>query len=97
MFTWKAHLTESGLTVVSQQLDEELILQTNLELQKMDEPVPDREGLGRWALSIPLLKWVELRRKYPAMRSKDAQTRTKAYLAFMQSPESIPYRVRQRI
>jgi hypothetical protein len=98
MFRWKAQLTNDGIfQVLTEQPCEATILQTNLELQKCDDPIPDVEGLGRWALSIPLLKWVELRRKYPALACKDVQIRSRAYMQFMNSDESIPYRVRNRI
>jgi hypothetical protein len=91
-------VTPSGIfQVLTVQSDEDLILETNHELRKCDEPIPDREGLGRWALSIPLLKWVELRRKYPDLASKDPQIRSRAYLHFMRTAESIPYRVRGTI
>jgi len=96
MFWCRPQATASGIVVVTEQPDESLILQTNAELQKCD-PVADRDGLGRWALSIPFLKWMELRRQYPDLASKDPQIRSRAYLRFMRSPESIPYRVRERI
>lgn len=47
----------------------------------------------RWSLSIPYDDWVALGRLNPALRSKDAVEKTKAWKAFINSPESIPYRV----
>ncbi len=90
-------LTEGDrLTAVTEHAAERLILETVAEVRKC-EPIADREGLGRWALSIPFLKWVELRRRYPDLASTDAQTKSRAYAVFMASDESIPYRMRDRI
>jgi hypothetical protein len=57
----------------------------------------DREGLGRWALSIPFEDWLRLRTKYPELASPDSKIKTRAYLRFMRSPESWPYRMREKI
>lgn len=84
------------LTTITDQPQESLILDTVAEIRKC-EPMADRDGLGRWALSIPFVKWMELREKYPDLASPDAQIKSRAYLRFMASAESIPFRVRQRI
>lgn len=83
-------------TLVTHQPTERLILETCQEMQKC-EPMADREGLGRWALSIPFVAWMELRRKYPELASTDAKVKSAAYLRFMRSAESIPFRVRAKI
>jgi hypothetical protein len=80
------------LTLVTHQTNEALILDTCAEMRKC-EPMADRPGLGRWALSIPFVKWLEIRRKYPDLASDDAQVKSRAYARFMASAESMPYRV----
>ena len=97
MFKVEAHLNGADLTTITHQASEALILDTAAELRKCSEPIPDREGLGRWALSIPFVDWLALRRKYPELASADPQIRSRAYLRFMASPESMPFRVRARI
>lgn len=61
-----------------------------------------REGLkdlsfGRWALSIPPIDYKKLVKANPALNAPDAVERTLAWKRFMASPESIPYRVNERI
>lgn len=61
-----------------------------------------REGLkdlsfGRWALSIPEIDYKKLVLANPALRSQDQVERTLAWKSFMASPESVPYRVNERI
>jgi len=96
MFRVRMMTEGERLSVVTHHPAERLILETTAELQKC-EPMQDREGLGRWALSIPFLHWVELRRKYPELASPDAAIKSRAYARFMRSAESIPYRVRATI
>ena len=47
----------------------------------------------RLALQIPEDDHAALVRINPALASKDAKERTAAWLAFIKSPESLPYRV----
>jgi hypothetical protein len=96
MFFLRAEVVDGVFRTVTDQAEESLILETNRELQKCD-PVPDMAGLGRWALSIPMLEWVNLRTKYPDLACPDMQIRSRAFLHFMRSDESVPYRVRGRI
>ena len=56
----------------------------------------DRPGLGRWMLSIPFEDYLALQVKYPELASPDGQIKTRAYKRFMASPESKPYRLRER-
>jgi hypothetical protein len=84
------------LTVVTHHPQERLILETNAELRKC-EPMADREGLGRWALSVPFLKWIELRRKYPDLASTSSAVKSRAWLRFIASDESLPFKVRERV
>ena len=70
------------------------MLETNRQLR--------REGLndlsfGRWALSIPEIDYKKLVLANPALKSQDAVERTLAWKSFMASPESVPYRVNERI
>lgn len=73
-----------------------LILDTLAEMRKA-EPMADRQGLGRWALSIPFEDWVRLREKYPELATNDPATRTRFYRRFIASEESRPFRVRERV
>lgn len=79
-----------------EQPSRELILDTNREMRKA-EPMADRPGLGRWALSVPLEDWQALRAKYPDLASRDPQISSRAWLAFMQSSEAEPYKVRDSV
>lgn len=96
MFRIDAKREGDGLTVFREQPLRPLILDTVAELRKC-EPMADREGLGRWALSIPQLDWLELRGKYPELASHDPVIKSRAYARFINSPESLPYRVRERV
>jgi hypothetical protein len=96
MFFLHAEVVDGVFRTVTNQVEESLILETNRELQKC-EPVPDMQGIGRWALSIPMLEWVKLRTKYPDLASPDMQIRTRAFLHFMRSGESWAFRVRTKI
>ena len=75
-------------------LQRDPILETNRQLR--------REGLkdlsfGRWALSIPEIDYKKLVKANPALKSLDTVERTLAWKRFMASPESVPYRVNERI
>src|SRR6187431_2647820 len=87
MFRVRLMTEAERLTCVTTQPMERLILETNAELRKC-EPMQDREGLGRWALSVPFLKWTELRRKYPDLASTSSDVKSRAWLRFINSPES---------
>ena len=52
----------------------------------------DQQGLGRWALSVPLEDWQRLRGKYPDLASTDAAIKSRAWLEFIASPEAAPFR-----
>jgi hypothetical protein len=52
------------------------------------------DGL-RWELSVPHDDYARLVAGNPALNSRDAAEKTAAWLAFMRSPESAPYRVRE--
>jgi hypothetical protein len=47
-------------------------------------------------LSIPFEDYLALQVKYPELASPDGQIKTRAYKRFMASPESKPYRLRER-
>jgi len=96
MFNVRMVSEAARLTLVTDQPSQGLILDTVAEMRKC-EPMADRPGLGRWALSIPFVDWLEIRRKYPDIASDDAQIKTRAYARFMASAESIPFRVREVI
>ena len=96
MFNVRLMTEAERVTWVTDQASRPLILDTVAEMRKA-EPMQDREGLGRWALSVPMLDWMALRRKYPDLQSKDPATRSKAWERFIVSAESKPYRVREKI
>lgn len=50
-------------------------------------------SFGRWVLRIPLEDWSELRRKYPELRAKDHETRSRMWRKLMASSELDAYRV----
>ncbi len=60
--------------------------------------VGDRELFGRWCLSVPYEDMERLKRsvKWRELGSMDTETRHRAWRRFMQSPDSAPYRVRER-
>jgi hypothetical protein len=60
------------------------------------EGVRKTDGL-RLALQIPIEDHQRLIAANPALASKDADERTKAWQDFMRSPVSLPYRVRDKI
>lgn len=98
MADWNIKLERSGDFLVSTrtQYARPAILDTLAEMRKA-EPMADRPGLGRWALSVPFEDWLRLRERYPDLASKDTRARTRAWQRLMQSPEGAMYRVRDRI
>lgn len=68
-------------------------------LLKREGVVEDRETFGRWCLSIPLEDYEYLTRwsiKWRDLGAPCNATREKAYRRFLASPDSRPYRVRDR-
>ncbi len=96
MFRQRLTIQDKRLTVVMEQPSRPLILDTAAELRKAGG-APDRPGLGRWALSVPFEDWVRLREKYPDLASQDAQIKSRAWLAFIASDESKPFKVREHV
>jgi hypothetical protein len=74
-------------------MDERLRLN---EFLRTTNGVRRTDGL-RWALSIPEEDHAVLVRLNPALASKDPVERTKAWKAFMAAPESLPYRVFDKV
>ena len=96
MFRVSLQIRDNTLTTVSEQLARPLILDTIQELNKI-APLPDRPGIGRWALSIPFEDWLRLREKYPDLANKDAKIKSAAYMRFINSAESAPFKVRAKV
>ena len=69
------------------------ILDRNAELRKNPGVIKDWQH-GRLALSIPLLDHERLKVTRPDMFSEDKQTRERALVKFINSPDSAPYKVR---
>lgn len=70
-----------------------IILERNARLQAERGALRDL-SFGRLELTIPYEDWLALREKYPDLASKDGEIKTRAWLAFRNSAESRPYRVR---
>ena len=62
------------------------------EYLRTTDGVRKTDGI-RWALSIPADDHAFLVRANPALGSKDPVERTRAWTKFINSPESLPYRV----
>lgn len=84
------------LTHVLEQPGREGVLEA-VRATRHEHPVADRPGLGRWGLSVPFEDWLRLRDKYPDLASVDARIKSRAWLRFMASDESVPYRMRDRV
>lgn len=81
------------------QPERKMILE-HVQQRRNDGNVPDKsEALGRPALTIPEMDYWELIKKYPDLdpQNGDTDTQTKAWLKFMRSTASIPYRNFRRI
>jgi hypothetical protein len=96
MFGLKIKREGESLVTIREQHARPLILDTVARV-RADGGIADREGLGRWALSIPFEDYIALRDKYPELASTDPKIKSRAYRRFMRSPESLPYRVREKI
>lgn len=94
MFRQGIWLRDGGITHALEQTNRDALLGVVADTRR-EHPVADREGLGRWALSVPIEDWLKLRLKYPDLAAPDAQIKTRAWLAFMGSDESAPYRMRE--
>lgn len=87
---------EGGTLVRKQtQPSREMILDHNAELRKNEGALNNLSFAGL-ELNIPLLDLTVLQKKYPALKSTIAHERRDAWLKFMGSSESDPYRVRDR-
>jgi hypothetical protein len=96
MFGLKIKREGEHIVTTRTQHERPLILDT-VQRVRLSGGVDDREGLGRWALSIPFEDWIALREKYPELASNDPKIKSRAYLRFMRSPESLPYKMREKI
>ena len=73
-----------------------LILERNARLRAKPGSLRDLT-FARLGLTIPLEDYHDLRLKYPDLASRDAQIRTAAWLRFIRSGESEPYRVGTKV
>lgn len=98
MFLTRLKVATNGtdLTCIREQPERSALLH-GIERMRLEGATKDAEGFGRWALSIPFEDYVALGTKYPALMSKDPREKQKFYRWFMQSDESLPYRVREKI
>jgi hypothetical protein len=98
MFLTRLKVSGDGkeLTCYRAQPDRAAILHT-IERRRLEGIAPrDVEGLGRLMLQIPWEDLERLKRKYPDLASPDGKIKTRAYYRLLASPESMPFRVRER-
>ena len=91
--SWKMEGTQLVRRVV--QPSEPLILELNQQVRNDPGAVRKME----WAkpyLNIPTRALYALWKKYPDLKSLHSHTRTKAWLRFLRSSESDPYRLQHR-
>jgi hypothetical protein len=84
---------ELGLTATLNQYGRGELLESLAEVRATAPPA-DRDGLGRWALSIPFEDYQGLRVTWPELSASDPITKSRAYKRFLRHPDSLPYRVR---
>jgi hypothetical protein len=96
MFGLKIKREGEHIVTTRTQYERPLILDT-VQRVRLSGGVDDRQGLGRWALSIPFEDWIALREKFPELASNDPKIKSRAYLRFMRSPESLPFKMREKI
>jgi hypothetical protein len=94
MFRQGIWLRDGGITHALEQPGRDALLGMVADTRR-EHPIADREGLGRWAVSVPFEDWLGLIRKYPDLQAPDAQIKTRAWLRFIASDESNPYRMRE--
>lgn len=58
--------------------------------------IRDREGLGRWTLSIPFEDYFRMLKRHPELASKDPKVKSEFYRKFIRSEASLPYRVQEK-
>ena len=54
-----------------------------------------KQDWGYLACSIPPLDWAVIKVRLPDLMSPDAQIKNQAWAKFLNSPESLPYRVQE--
>ena len=77
------------------QQDTRHILEFNSEIRKNPDALRSLEW-GALALQIPELHYWRLVKKYPDLIAKHAHTKTQAWMKFLNSSESAPYRYHDR-
>ena len=85
---------EVRFTVERRQLERNAIMAGIDQIRRERAAPADREGLGRWMLSIPLEDMEKLRLARPDLASLDSGIKSRAYLEFMRSDDSKPYKMR---
>jgi len=91
---------EQGHLVRERTQPERRAILEHVQQRRNDGNVPDKsEALGRPALTIPELDYWELVQNNPDLHPQNGctTTQTKAWLKFMRSTASIPYRNFRRI
>jgi hypothetical protein len=91
--SWKVEGMQLVRTLTQPRLPQ--ILEANSERRKN----PDSMRKLDWAkmvMSIPENDWYLLRRQNPDLAAPDAEIQTRAWLAFYNSSESLPYRLHDR-
>jgi hypothetical protein len=77
------------------QPNRDLILEANKRMR--NEQVIRDLGWMRFALRVPQIDLIQLKKLNPELNSPDGQIKARAWKKFAKSPESLPYRVRDKI
>lgn len=86
---------QGHVDVLREQINARAILEENERL-RIENVVRKTDGV-RWGLRIPELDLLELQRKNPSLNAPDPVERRNAWHKFCRSPESLPYRVMEKI
>lgn len=89
---FKTQMSEGRLYAHLTQPSRDVILTRNAELRKNPGMIKDL-SFGRFHLSIPLIDYETLKRKYPVLVQGSNDEKKAFYKKFIRSTESIPFRV----
>lgn len=89
------HAPTNEVLVTREQPSRSLILDQAQRLRNEPEALRPL-SFGVWALTIPFEDLENLEAANPELKSTDKETRRRAWRKFIASPESLPYRVKER-
>jgi len=91
----RVYMEGRNLVSATTQPGQDAILRDNAEIRKNPEALRKLEAM-QWSLQIPQLDYDKLIKCNPGLTDPDGPTRAKAWKAYIASPESLPYRVRDQ-